>query len=103
MRDDYFDKYALSVECPTCAALRLRDCDTSNRFHPARINRGIRQAVRDDHDQHQRAVAAYAAVRAEIAAGREPDQRAVTTALACACPSCLDRMVEQAEELLPWL
>lgn len=100
----YYDHFALSVACPSCGAGRLHHCTTkTKRFHNARISAGIRRAVRDDHRQHERAMRAYGKVRADIAAGRTPDQREITTSLACACTECLGGMVEQARELLPWL
>lgn len=57
----------------------------------------------DEDAQHARAMAAMRLVRDDIADGRNPDQRLITTALACACRPCLDGMVEQARELAPWL
>lgn len=59
----------------------------------------------DEADQHDRSIAARRLVRDDIADGRTPGQRLITTALACACPECLgvDRMVEQARELGQWL
>lgn len=101
--DTYYDHLAIPVRCPTCGAPRGRDCTTkTKRFHNARISAGIRRAIRDDYSQHERAAAAYASVRADIAAGRTPNDRELTTSLACACTECLDGMVEQARELLPW-
>lgn len=57
----------------------------------------------DEPAQHERAMHAMALVRDDIADGRDPDQRLVTVALACACARCIDGMVVQASELLPWL
>ncbi|SHZ99847.1 Uncharacterised protein [Mycobacteroides abscessus subsp. abscessus] len=57
----------------------------------------------DEDAQHERAMHAMSLVRDDIADGRTPDQRLITTALACACRPCLDGMVEQAEELGRWL
>jgi hypothetical protein len=103
-RDDGYEQFAIPVRCPTCGAPRGHECATkTKRFHSARISAGIRRAVRDDYSQHERAMKAYAAVRADIAAGRTPSPREVTTSLACACTECLDGRVEQARELLPWL
>lgn len=103
-RDNGYEQFAIPVPCPSCGAPRGRDCEMrTKRFHNARISAGIRRAVRDDHDQHERATKAYASVKADIVAGREPNQREIATSLACACTECLDGMVEQARVLLPWL
>jgi hypothetical protein len=103
-RNDTYDQFAIPLACPVCAAPRGHGCATkTKRFHNARISAGIRRAVRDDYSQHERAMQAYASVRAAIAAGREPNPREINTSLACACTECLDGMVDQARELLPWL
>lgn len=57
----------------------------------------------DEAAQHERAMNAMALVRDDIADGRNPDQRLITTALACACRPCLDGMLDQARELWTWL
>lgn len=102
--NDTYDRFAIPVMCPTCGARPGRDCAAkTKRFHSTRISAGIRRAVRDDYRQHERAMQAYAEVRADIAAGRTPDSCKITTSLACACTECLDGMVDQARELLPWL
>lgn len=102
--NDTYDHLAIPVPCPTCGAPRGRDCTTkTKRFHNARISAGIKRAIRDDYAQHERAMAAYDSVRADIAAGRIPDPRQINTSMACACFECLNGMVEQAGELLPWL
>lgn len=103
-RDDHWDKYAIAVPCPTCAAPRGQRCAMKTKwFHNARISRGIRRAIRDDYSQHERAEQAMRVVRAAIKAGRTPDPIQINTSLACACEECLAGMVEQARELLPWL
>jgi len=102
--NDTYDSFAIPVACPSCGAKPGRECTTTTkRFHNSRISAGIRRAVRDDYSQHERAMRAYDAVRAAIAAGREPDQRQITISMACACTECLDGMVEQGRMLLPWL
>ena len=104
MRDTGYEQFAIPVKCPSCGAPRGRDCDMkTKRFHNSRISAGIRRAVRDDYSQHERAMRAYGAVCAAIAAGRQPDLRQITTSMACACTECLDGMVEQGRILLPWL
>ncbi|KLI07902.1 hypothetical protein ACT17_02805 [Mycolicibacterium conceptionense] len=59
----------------------------------------------DEADQHDRSMAARRLVCDDIDDGRIPDRRLITTALACACPECLDveLMVEQAREFGQWL
>jgi hypothetical protein len=71
---------------------------------PARnILRALASIQYDEAAQHERAMNAMALVRDDIADGRAPDQRLITTSLACACKPCIDGMVEQARELGPWL
>lgn len=63
----------------------------------------LRSVEYDEAAQHERATSAMHLVRDDIVDGRTPDQRLITTALACACRPCLDGAVEQARELAPWL
>ncbi|STZ73035.1 Uncharacterised protein [Mycolicibacterium fortuitum] len=67
------------------------------------IVRALASIQYDEGAQHERAMNAMSLVRDDIADGRNPDQRLITIALACACRVCLDGMVEQADELGPWL
>lgn len=74
----------------------------SGEITPA-ILRALARSEYDVTDQHDRAMSAMRLVRDDIADGRKPDQRLITTAMACACRPCLDGIVEQAGELGPWL
>jgi len=99
-----YTSYALSVPCPACAAPRGRTCTTKTKpYHNVRASAGIKRAVRATYEEHERAMQALGSVRADIAAGREPKYREISSVLACACEECLRGNVELAMELLPWL
>ena len=74
----------------------------SGEITPA-ILRALARSEDDVTDQHDRAMCAKRLNRDCLADGRPLDASLVSIELSCACPPCIDGMVEQARELGPWL